>query len=150
VGLEALLLINAALGEISRIFADLEVIGTNPFDFEVVYDQESGDILLQNRTSDPVTLLDDATLPGGPPELDAARVAYIHDVLDTWVGDSNLHSEFNSGDFVSVFTTGEFEDASCEIQAGQLATGMAIGSSIQVTSLPHSPKADTRNEYDLR
>ncbi len=39
------------------------------------------------------------------------RIAYVHDVIGTWMGDSNLDGEFNSGDLVSVFATGEYEDA---------------------------------------
>jgi len=33
----------------------------------------------------------------------------IGDVVGTWIGDSNLDGEFNSGDLVSVFTEGKFE-----------------------------------------
>ena len=33
----------------------------------------------------------------------------MHDVLGTWIGDSNLDGEFNSSDFVNVFTAGKFE-----------------------------------------
>ena len=38
------------------------------------------------------------------------RADYVHDVLGTWVGDSNLDGVFNSTDFVVVFTAGEYED----------------------------------------
>jgi hypothetical protein len=38
------------------------------------------------------------------------RVAWITDVNGTWIGDSNLDDEFNSGDFVQVFSFGEYED----------------------------------------
>ena len=30
--------------------------------------------------------------------------------LNTWIGDSNLDGQFDSSDFVAVFTAGEFED----------------------------------------
>ena len=33
------------------------------------------------------------------------------DILNTWIGDANLDGEFNSSDFVSVFTGGQYEDA---------------------------------------
>lgn len=38
------------------------------------------------------------------------RIAFVHDVLNTWMGDSNIDGEFNSSDFVAVFTAGEYED----------------------------------------
>ena len=41
----------------------------------------------------------------------AERLAFVHDVLGTWMGDSNLDGEFNSGDLVTVFGVGEYEDA---------------------------------------
>ena len=37
------------------------------------------------------------------------RQFWIQDVKGTWVGDSNLDGEFNSSDFVVVFTAGKFE-----------------------------------------
>lgn len=108
--LTTLLLIDAAPGQIAGTFAGLEVTGADGLEFDVIYDQEVGDVLLQNVTVDPYAVLDDGTLPGGTPELDAARVAYIRDVLGTWIGDSNRDGEFNSSDFVTVFTAGEYED----------------------------------------
>ena len=38
------------------------------------------------------------------------RVVMVEQLLNTYFGDSNLDGEFNTSDFVSVFTTGEFED----------------------------------------
>ncbi|MCA9215383.1 MAG: hypothetical protein KDB27_20100 [Planctomycetales bacterium] len=55
--------------------------------------------------TDPLAPLDNGTLTN-PDE----RANYVHDVLNTWVGDANLDGEFNSGDLVAVFTTGEYED----------------------------------------
>ncbi|MCA9200387.1 MAG: PEP-CTERM sorting domain-containing protein, partial [Planctomycetales bacterium] len=43
------------------------------------------------------------------------RIAYVRDVVGTWMGDSNLDGEFNSSDFVQVFTEGKYE-------TGQAAT----------------------------
>lgn len=37
------------------------------------------------------------------------RVDYVHNVLNTWMGDSNRDGEFNSSDFVTVFSAGKFE-----------------------------------------
>ena len=54
---------------------------------------------------DPLDPLNDGTLAGP-----AGRADYVHNVLGTWVGDSNLDGEFNSSDFVVVFTAGEYED----------------------------------------
>ena len=56
--------------------------------------------------ADPAARLDDGSLTD-PQE----RANYVRDVLGTWVGDSNLDSEFNSGDFVTVFSAGEYEDS---------------------------------------
>ena len=38
------------------------------------------------------------------------RATLITDLMNTFSGDSNLDGEFNSGDFVAVFTAGEYED----------------------------------------
>ena len=54
---------------------------------------------------DPLAPLDDGTLTD-PQE----RADYVHNVLNTWIGDSNLDGEFNSSDFVVVFSAGEYED----------------------------------------
>lgn len=54
---------------------------------------------------DPYAKLDDGSLTDP-----TARADYIHDVLKTWIGDSNKDGEFNSSDFVAVFTAGEYED----------------------------------------
>ena len=37
------------------------------------------------------------------------RLAWVRDGKSTWIGDANLDGEFNSSDFVSVFTAGLFE-----------------------------------------
>lgn len=34
---------------------------------------------------------------------------FVTETLNSWIGDANLDGEFNSGDFVQVFTTGKFE-----------------------------------------
>ena len=38
------------------------------------------------------------------------RTDYVHDVLKTWIGDSNLDGEFNSSDLIVVLSSGEYED----------------------------------------
>ena len=39
----------------------------------------------------------------------ADRLAWVKDLQGSWVGDSNFDGEFNSGDFVTVFTSGKYE-----------------------------------------
>ena len=39
----------------------------------------------------------------------ADRVVWVSEIAKTWFGDSNLDGEFNSSDFVGVFTSGKFE-----------------------------------------
>ncbi|MEZ6118199.1 MAG: hypothetical protein R3C28_16740 [Pirellulaceae bacterium] len=39
----------------------------------------------------------------------ADRLAWVKDLAGTWIGDANLDGEFNSGDFVQVFSAGLFE-----------------------------------------
>lgn len=49
----------------------------------------------------------------GDGSVDAADIVqYVEspDSLNTWVGDANLDGEFNSGDLVSLFSAGQFED----------------------------------------
>lgn len=41
---------------------------------------------------------------------DADLNVWVKDLRQTWVGDANLDGEFNSSDFVQVFTFGEYED----------------------------------------
>ncbi len=53
--------------------------------------------------TDPLAPLNDGSLTGD------ARVAYVHDELGTWMGDSNVDGEFNSGDLVVVFGAGKYE-----------------------------------------
>lgn len=63
------------------------------------------DLSLQATAADPVKPLDDGTL------LDLQlRTVYVHEVLNSWLGDSNLDGEFDSSDLVLVFSAGEYED----------------------------------------
>ncbi|MCA9149553.1 MAG: PEP-CTERM sorting domain-containing protein [Planctomycetales bacterium] len=57
------------------------------------------------KVDNPRARLDDGTLTD-PIE----RRNYVHDVLKTWIGDSNFDGEFDSSDFVLVFTAGQYED----------------------------------------
>ena len=38
------------------------------------------------------------------------QTAWVKDIANTWLGDSNLDGEFNSSDFVVVFGAGQYED----------------------------------------
>ena len=55
--------------------------------------------------TDPLAPLNDGTLVDNP----QARADYVHNNLGTWIGDSNLDGEFNSGDVVSAFAAGKYE-----------------------------------------
>ena len=39
----------------------------------------------------------------------ADRLIWVKDHANSWLGDSNLDQEFNSGDLVAVFTAGKYE-----------------------------------------
>ena len=41
----------------------------------------------------------------------ADRDRWVNELKRTYYGDSNLDGQFNSGDFVTVFTAGQYEDA---------------------------------------
>ncbi|MCA9201368.1 MAG: hypothetical protein KDA87_27710, partial [Planctomycetales bacterium] len=41
---------------------------------------------------------------------DADHAMWVNDLRGTYYGDANLDGEFNSGDFVEVFTAGQYED----------------------------------------
>ena len=43
---------------------------------------------------------------------DMDRQTWVNSLRKTYFGDSNLDGEFNSADFVLVFTTGQYEDSS--------------------------------------
>ena len=45
---------------------------------------------------------------------DADRVVMIESLLNSYFGDSNLDGEFSSADFVTVFSIGEYEDATAD------------------------------------
>ena len=67
-------------------------------------DTDDDDLAAWNELGDPLARLAQITDP-------TERLNFVHDVLNTWMGDSNLDGEFNSSDFVTVFAAGEYEDA---------------------------------------
>ncbi|MCP4192839.1 MAG: sugar-binding protein [Pirellulaceae bacterium] len=82
----------------------------SPDDYDYVIDGAgrlahggTGEIIF-GGPNDPKEVIDGITDP-------QARLDYIHNEMNTWVGDSNCDGVFNSSDFVSVFTAGEYEDA---------------------------------------
>ena len=64
--------------------------------------------------TDPCIPLDDGSLT----DIDD-RIDYVHNSLGTWIGDSNKDGEFDSTDFVVVFTAGLYETG----QPAKWATG---------------------------
>lgn len=68
-----------------------------------------GDRIGLSEIAFPIQLDPLAPLENGTITDPVERANYVHDVLGTWVGDSNLDGEFNSSDFVQVFTAGKFE-----------------------------------------
>ena len=70
-----------------------------------LHDGSATPLSLAGINVDPLARLDDGSLTDP-----AERADYIHNVLGTWIGDSNNDGEFNSSDFVAVFTAGEYED----------------------------------------
>ncbi|MCA9216315.1 MAG: hypothetical protein KDB27_24775 [Planctomycetales bacterium] len=66
-----------------------------------------------------IDLLSGAIRDGGGPSFDLTgdgtldrqdRVRWVEELKNTYFGDSNLDGEFNSSDFVTVFSAGEYED----------------------------------------
>ena len=54
---QRLLLIDAANNRLSGTFSTLEILGANPSNFTVIYDQPNGNILLMNTVPEPSTAL---------------------------------------------------------------------------------------------
>ncbi|MDG2385089.1 MAG: PEP-CTERM sorting domain-containing protein [Pirellulaceae bacterium] len=67
--------------------------------------QTFADASIVRLLDNPLARLDDDSLTNLQ-----QRADYVHNVLGTWIGDSNLDGEFNSTDFVSVFQQGQYED----------------------------------------
>ncbi|MFC1758641.1 LamG-like jellyroll fold domain-containing protein [Planctomycetota bacterium] len=68
------------------------------------------DVLDLNLQTDAIESGDLAFDENGDGSVDAAdRAIWANDYANTWVGDANLDGEFNSGDFVAVFSAGKFE-----------------------------------------
>ena len=79
---------------------------------------------------DPLAPLDDGRLTD-PQE----RADYVHNILGTWFGDSNLDGEFNSSDLVLVFSEGLYETGDkAGWAAGDWDGDMQFGSSDLVTA----------------
>ena len=65
----------------------------------------------------------------------ADRLAWVNDLKNTWIGDSNMDLQFNSGDMVQVFVRGKYEtgeDAGWE--DGDWNGDMKFGSSDMVAA----------------
>ena len=59
-------------------------------------------------------------------DLDDHRV-WVKDLRHTWYGDANLDGEFNSGDLITVFQAGGYEDGIGYNSGWHRAIGMAMG-----------------------
>jgi hypothetical protein len=93
--------------------SDLAIIQSNQGKMDTTYskgdldqdgDTDVNDLNAWQALSNPAAQIDAITdLP--------QRIAFVHNVLKTWMGDSNLDGVFTSADFVQVFVAGEYEDA---------------------------------------
>ena len=84
-------------------------VGGEPGDFNADGAVDAADINLlsaEARAAEPDTGKFDVNSDGAVNNSD--REAWV-DIKNTWFGDANLDGEFNSGDFVQVFTAGKFE-----------------------------------------
>jgi hypothetical protein len=57
-----------------------------------------------NGDEDPLVVLETLTDP-------QERLNYVHNTLNTWMGDANLDGLFDTSDLVAALSTGEYEDA---------------------------------------
>ena len=79
------------------------------FDSSGVLDAADIDLLSEAVRSNSTDARFDLNADGSVTALD--RDVWIQDLRMTYTGDANLDGEFNSGDLVSAFTFGEYEDA---------------------------------------
>ncbi len=110
---------NSGINPQSAFFDDLSLIET----LLGVTGDYNGDGVLDSTDVD----LQAAEMKAADPELDkfdhnsdglvnlTDRTIWVKELKVTWVGDSNLDNEFNSGDLVSVFAEGKYEN-------GEMAT----------------------------
>ena len=84
----------------------------NPFDYngDGVLDIGDLDLLSAEVKAGTNNASFDVNGDGAVDSTDIAHYVEGPDTLNTWVGDANLDSEFNSGDLVSLFSAGQFED----------------------------------------
>ena len=78
------------------------------FNDDDVLDAQDIDLLsneVRNGTNDPAFDLGNEGIVD-----ESDRVIWVHDLKNTYFGDSNLDAEFNSSDFVTVYQAGEYED----------------------------------------
>ena len=111
-GWEATLLTEAGLNLTEAIVAyALGQISEVPFDFDGNGELGVGDIdlLLVEVAARTNNAAFDVNGDGGVNTADVQFLVGDASTLNTWMGDANLDGEFNSGDFVQVFTAGLFE-----------------------------------------
>ncbi len=81
-----------------------------PGDFNVngVLDAGDVDLLVLQMRSGGTDISFDVNSDGNVDDADLS--AWVHDLKNTYIGDSNLDGEFNSADLIAVFQAGEYED----------------------------------------
>ena len=94
---------------IDNVTVETELIGAaGDYDADGDLDEDDVNALINAIRSQSGDASFDAN---GDGDVDTADLDFwIVDLKNTWFGDANLDGEFNSADFVSVFTTGEYED----------------------------------------
>ena len=80
-----------------------------PGDFDADGDFDVDDINALTTESAAGTNNADFDLNGDGAVNDADVTVWAKDIANTWIGDANVDGEFNSGDFVQVFSAGKFE-----------------------------------------
>ena len=89
---------------------DINLLPSVVGDFNLNGELDAGDIDLLSKevASETPDLSFDLNDDGA---VDAAdRSVWVKDLKKTWVGDADLNGEFNSGDFVAVFSAAKYED----------------------------------------
>ena len=81
-----------------------------PGDFDADGDFDVDDINALTTESAAGTNNADFDLNGDGAVNDADVTVWAKDIANTWIGDANVDGEFNSGDFVQVFSAGKFEE----------------------------------------
>lgn len=91
-------------------FTTISAIGGVPGDFDRNGTLNAEDLDLLSSQVREMTNASSFDLNADALVNDADRLVWIKDLKNTWIGDADLNGEFNSGDFVQVFSAGQYED----------------------------------------